>query len=318
MSCGLRPARPDDAVALHRLVRRIEVGDGLPLVTPLEELEEWATDPHLSLAADTRVAEEADEIVGYGRLWFRGGDGDIARVFLLGGVDPAARGRGLGRAIFGWQLARAREILSLEPPHRRRHLRTQAYDFERGAIALYERHGLRPIRTVEELLRPLDELPPPVAIAGVEIRPWDPARNAAALAVYNDGFGGTASTTALDDAAWAHHLASAGMRLDLSRMAWAGERLVGIALNECFPDDETVTGRRDGWIRHLATLRDHRGRGVGAALLRDSFVAFRAAGLTHAILGVDSDNPTGASRLYERVGFRPLQRSVQHQLELAV
>ncbi len=299
-------------------MRRIEVGDRLPLVTPLEELEEWASDPHLSLADDTRVVEAEGALVGWGRLWHRPGDARAARVFLLGGVDPAARGRGLGRAIFAWQLARGAALLHAQPPHLRRFLRTQAYDFERSAIALYERHGFTPVRTVEELLRPLDELPAVPAIPGIELRAWEPARRTEALAVYNDGFAGAASTTAMDADAWDHRLASAGVRLDLSWMAWAGDQLIGFALGECFPDDEAVTGRRDGWVRYLATQREHRRRGVGEALLLASCHAFRAAGMTHAILGVDSDNPSGASRLYERAGFRPLQRSVQHQIELAV
>jgi ribosomal protein S18 acetylase RimI-like enzyme len=34
------------------------------------------------------------------------------------------------------------------------------------------------------------------------------------------------------------------------------------------------------------------------------------------MLGVDSDNPSGAYRLYERVGFRRLHRMIQHQREV--
>jgi ribosomal protein S18 acetylase RimI-like enzyme len=49
---------------------------------------------------------------------------------------------------------------------------------------------------------------------------------------------------------------------------------------------------------------EHRGRGLGAALLLDAFARFAAAGLTEAQLGVASDNPR-ALRLYERVGMYP-------------
>jgi ribosomal protein S18 acetylase RimI-like enzyme len=41
--------------------------------------------------------------------------------------------------------------------------------------------------------------------------------------------------------------------------------------------------------------------------------AFAAAGLEAATLGVDAENPTGALGIYERVGFRPIRRSVRLQ-----
>ena len=41
--------------------------------------------------------------------------------------------------------------------------------------------------------------------------------------------------------------------------------------------------------------------------------AFRDAGLDAATLGVDAENPTGALGVYERVGFRPVRRSVRLQ-----
>jgi ribosomal protein S18 acetylase RimI-like enzyme len=34
----------------------------------------------------------------------------------------------------------------------------------------------------------------------------------------------------------------------------------------------------------------------------------KAHGMTEAGLGVDAENPTGALRLYEGVGFRPVKR----------
>lgn len=62
-----------------------------------------------------------------------------------------------------------------------------------------------------------------------------------------------------------------------------------------------------GWTGHvgtLGTLREARGRGIGAALLRTSFAEFAARGLRKATLGVDAANLTGAVRLYESVGMR--------------
>jgi len=42
--------------------------------------------------------------------------------------------------------------------------------------------------------------------------------------------------------------------------------------------------------------------------------AVRHDGLTHAGLYVDSDNPTGAVSVYERLGFAVVRRSVTYEL----
>lgn len=58
-----------------------------------------------------------------------------------------------------------------------------------------------------------------------------------------------------------------------------------------------------GWVRTLAVLPEHRGRGLGEALLLRAFDQFRERGWTVADLAVDAENRTGAARLYERVGM---------------
>ncbi|HSK25473.1 MAG TPA: GNAT family N-acetyltransferase [Jiangellales bacterium] len=61
-----------------------------------------------------------------------------------------------------------------------------------------------------------------------------------------------------------------------------------------------------GWVRNLAVLRQHRGRGVGRLLLEHALAGYAADGRAWAGLGVDTDNATGALRLYESVGMRPV------------
>ena len=57
-------------------------------------------------------------------------------------------------------------------------------------------------------------------------------------------------------------------------------------------------------------------RGLGLALLRESFRRFRETGETVVALGVDADNPTGATRLYERAGMRVLWQADVWEKEL--
>ncbi|HVM70013.1 MAG TPA: GNAT family N-acetyltransferase, partial [Gaiellaceae bacterium] len=65
-----------------------------------------------------------------------------------------------------------------------------------------------------------------------------------------------------------------------------------------------------GHVSLLGVRRPWRRRGLGEALLLHSFAAFRAAGYRRGTLGVDASSPTGATRLYERVGMRVYRDTV--------
>jgi ribosomal protein S18 acetylase RimI-like enzyme len=58
-----------------------------------------------------------------------------------------------------------------------------------------------------------------------------------------------------------------------------------------------------GWLKDLAVGERERGRGIGAALVRHGFAEFARRGVRRVGLKVDAANPTGAPRLYERLGF---------------
>jgi mycothiol synthase len=88
-------------------------------------------------------------------------------------------------------------------------------------------------------------------------------------------------------------------------VAWDGEEVAGAALN--YPERSGDPGH--GWVGTLAVRRAWRRRGLGEALLRRSFKALHARGHRKVRLTVDSENPTGATRLYERAGMRVIRQS---------
>jgi mycothiol synthase len=317
MTFTLRPVTPEDLPAVHALCRAIEQADAVPIATPIEEFEEWLGHPHLDLAADTRVAERDGELVAWGYIWHRPSDEREHRAFAIGGVSAAHRGLGVGRALLGWQIARATDRLRNAQPDLPRHVRTWAYDFQASAHRLYERFGLQAVRWGEELILDLARETPAVPEpGGIRIVPWDAAYSEAARLAQNDAFLDHWGTPPVNEVAWAHDLTAHGSRLDLSFLALEGERVVGVCHNSHHPSDEAVTGRRDGWIGRVSVVRSHRGRGIASALIAASLQAFRAEGFTHSMLGVDRDNPTGAYTLYQRLGYRTLTRTMVRQLEV--
>jgi mycothiol synthase len=172
-----------------------------------------------------------------------------------------------------------------------------------------------PIRWYDELVRPISE--PLIRRAEtVEIRHWEEAPSDDTLEASNASFADHWGSTPRDAEAWKHLMSSSTIRTDLSFVAVAGSRVVGICLNAHYPDDGGVTGRLDGWIAQLGVLSEWRRQGVTSALIARSLDAFRETGFTHAMIGVDADNPTGASGLYRRLSFVPLARSVTNELTI--
>jgi ribosomal protein S18 acetylase RimI-like enzyme len=53
----------------------------------------------------------------------------------------------------------------------------------------------------------------------------------------------------------------------------------------------------------LGTRRGFRGRGLGRAMLLSGLSQLKQSGVETALLGVDSQNPSGALQLYKSVGF---------------
>ena len=60
-----------------------------------------------------------------------------------------------------------------------------------------------------------------------------------------------------------------------------------------------------GWVDVLGVRRDWRRRGLGEALLHLAFRELYDRGQRRVGLGVDAENTTGATHLYERVGMKP-------------
>ncbi len=94
-------------------------------------------------------------------------------------------------------------------------------------------------------------------------------------------------------------------------LAEEGDELAGFSLckNEVRPNT--------GHVGVLGVRRPWRRRGLGTALLLHSFREFRRRGRAKADLGVDTENLTGAVRLYERVGMSPVRRFDSYRKELA-
>ncbi len=238
-------------------------------------------------------------------------------------VHPAARGQGLEETLLAEliTMARRRE----EDPATTRLENVYVRVFIRQADAasrdLWEGAGLREARRFWVMYRPLDQpIDEPRYIEGITVRPYRVGDdNERALEAFNNSFADHYDFQPDTQEEWNHAVGSLSCRLDLSWLAEQDDdpgKLAGFCICWVYSEQNKISGRSEGWIDILGTTRDWRGKGLGRSLLLHGLHSLKSAGLDNAILGVDSDSPTGANRLYESVGFRVRQVTLNYRAEL--
>lgn len=145
---------------------------------------------------------------------------------------------------------------------------------------------------------------------GVEVRQYAlGADDAAAHALVQDAFTDIPGNVQRGLDEWrARAVGGAQFAPDLSTVALDGDRLVGVVLCNRWEDGQ-------GYVSHIATARDWRGRGLGRALLADALAKMRAVGLPRTALDVNGRNES-ATRLYESVGMRVGSRAERYDKQL--
>jgi mycothiol synthase len=104
------------------------------------------------------------------------------------------------------------------------------------------------------------------------------------------------------------------------KVAWDGDQVAGM-VRACIRSAENEQfGRQRGWVENISVRRPWRRRGLARALIgRHRITALRERGMTEGALGVDTENLSGALRLYESCGFVVSKREAtwRKPLELA-
>jgi ribosomal protein S18 acetylase RimI-like enzyme len=155
--------------------------------------------------------------------------------------------------------------------------------------------GLVLERDVWQMWRELASAPDePRWPGGIAVRSYDDAGDAANVhALLERAFAANAESVLPFEPWHAWMTGDPEFAADSWFLAEQDGRLAGVAL--CWSG---------GWLKDLAVDPDQRGRGLGEALCLHVFGEFHRRGVARVGLKVDADNPTGAVRLYERVGMQ--------------
>jgi mycothiol synthase len=181
-----------------------------------------------------------------------------------------------------------------------------------AARRLLEALGFRELRRFYRMQIDFGGAPPTASdVPGVTIAPFrlDDAR--VFHATLNEAFAGEWGFHAFSFEEWkSHRLQAPETDTSLWFIAWDGDQAAGVI--RC---DAVKFG--GGFVGALGVRKPWRGRGIGMALLRHAFAEFHGRGAPHVSLGVDAENPTGATRLYERAGMRVMSEDIVFEKKLS-
>jgi mycothiol synthase len=257
---------------------------------------------------DALIAEVDGEAVAFVRASWALRDGGYV-FHTTGEVHPRVRRRGLGRALLHAAQARLREVGADLPADQPRRFGSETMDGQEGAKALFAAEGYEPIRWFAEMLRPLDEPIPEIALPdGLELREVRPEDHRRIFDAEAEAFRDHWGSRDWTDVDFERTFSAPGIDTSLWRVVWDGDEVAGVTETFIHADENRSLGTDHGWLERVSTRRPWRGRGVAKAMIASAMVALRERGMTHAALGVDADNPSGAFGLYERLGFRVANR----------
>jgi len=296
-----RPATRADAAAVAALVAADETALlGRPSRVVAGDMLAWWS--RCDLETNSWLLEENGRLVGAGWFEYRA---HAPVAFFVGIVAAGQKGRGLGG-----MLSDLGESHAASSGAERVHTWTLAADA--AAAVLFESRGFREVRRFYDMAIELDgPVPEPLLPDGLTLETFreEDARP------FHD-----ALSEAFKDH-WEHHprpfeqwWAERQKVHDYTPELWYlvrdGEEIAATVIN----DPERSGG---GYVGALGVRRPWRGLGLGKALLYHSFAEFQRRGQTRVTLGVDADSPTGATKLYERVGMHVELESVVFEKAVA-
>ena len=317
-----RPATPADIDAIWELENAIGRADHPNYVLERDLIAEIFEFSFVDPATDTLLALDANgHVVANGLVVLQVGQETLVKSNLSGGVLPALRGRGIGRELLNWQVARATQQLATSDQRLPGWISTFSDERAPQNGRLYERFGLVCTRYFLSLNRMLADPIREFTLAdGIRLTGYAPELSAAVHAARDAAFMDHWSSQPIPDESWNAYVTGSSFVNELSFVAFGtepdgSEHVVGFVMTSVNEDDWEAAGYRSSYIGLVGVLNGWRGRHIAQALLAAQLAASRAAGLERATLDVDSASPTGALGLYTGMGFFATNRELAYVLE---
>lgn len=280
-----------------------------------DQLLEWQT-PKLDMARDMRLVLAPDgQVAAYYEVWDL--EDPHATVYCWGRTHPAHAGRGIASHLLEWAEERARMAIPLAPPEARVTLLAFVEAINAEANQLMLDAGMKFARRSQRMYIEFDSPPPvPVWPQGIAVRTVREGEERLAFAAENEAFKdhwGHVEHPFEEEYQHFTHFTLNNPLYDRSLwfVAVDGDEIAGESRCRSEVDNDPSIG----WVSTLSVRRPWRKRGLGLALLQHSFGEFYRRGYRKVGLGVDSENISGALRLYENAGMHCEPKYTHHNYE---
>jgi ribosomal protein S18 acetylase RimI-like enzyme len=270
------------------------------------------------LRRDLLIAEKNGAMAAYGRVQ-RAEQLDGTRRFSISITLLPAHRESLLPAMWRWFEARAREIDATLPANPNTVVETWAVDTQIWLKGFLSGEGFAPARWGYEMSRPLNDATPmpdyPLP-AGFEIREVKPEHYRAIWDADVEAFRDHNGFSEPDETRYEAWLTDPMFfQPALWKVAWHVEtnEVAGMVQNFIAHEENEKLNRKRGYTEGISTRRPFRKLGLARALISESLRMHKALGMTEAALGVDATNPTGALRVYEDCGFKPVKTEIVYR-----
>jgi mycothiol synthase len=304
----VRPPTMNDLEAAYRLLEVCDIDEyGEPDIT-LDELRTVWQGPNFNMATDAWIViAPEDRLVAYADVEQR----QHVRIFTLVRVLPEYADRGIREYLLHLAEEWAQRQIPLAKPGVRVTLNSWASSLNDAAQRSFGRAGFKEVRRHWRMEIEMPEAPLiPEWPERVTVRTFIPGQDDRTV------------FDAVDEAFQDHWGYMEGNFEEWTRwtierenfdpslwfLAFDGDEIAGASLCTYQMDN--------GWVDTLAVRRPWRRKGLGMALLLHSCNEFYRRGRYKVGLGVDSQNLTGATRLYERAGMHVARLYISYEKEL--
>lgn len=272
-------------------------------------------DPH----KDVLIAEVAGRMVAFNRVYWERELAGPRTYWHFGFVLPGWRGKGLGRAMMRWAEERAREIEATHEDGGPVYIGTSVYAQMAGLENLLKTRAYEPVRYGFHMETPdLEHIPDVPMPEGLEVRPAEPEYYRAIWDASSEAFRDEWGATETSDNDFDQWIADPSNEPHLWMVAWdtSSDQVAGSVLNYINHAYNARSGRKLGYTESISVRRPWRKRGLASALIAKSMRMFKEMGMTQTALGVDTENPSGALRVYERMGYKALSKITNYRKPL--
>jgi len=301
----VRAPRDDDLDALVDLMNACTTDEiGVPDAEAGEVLRTWRK-ASFDRERDAWVAEAGDgRLVGYAFVELENEGGDL---LIDAYTDPTSKGVGIGSTLSELAERRAIQVAVERGKETPVEVFRGAFTGTEGAEFL-EARGYEVTRCFIRMRIDMEAPPPqPEWPEGIRVEGFERGRDEHLFhESLDEAFQDHWRWTPVSFKEWVQGMIELDDEFDGSLWfrAMDGDQVAGAIVGRPRSSEDPNAA----WIQDLAVRRPWRRRGIAQALLQHELGVLYARGIRAAMLAVDADSPTGATRLYERTGMREFRR----------